>query len=251
MSAVKQMRSDLIRSSYPEECPPHIARFTCIRMKRTLVIALTLMAATLAHADERKFSAADVSASTSMKKAGHIVISNSGTHITAFRFFGNIREALVNLVSMPRLAKRSYGSVLFNSNAHLDSAMPPYLNALISEAAHTHGVDPRLVAAVARRESAFNPKATSPVGAGGIMQLMPATAKYLGVSDLYDPRQNVYAGARYLRTLLDAFHGDLDLTLAAYNAGPGAVRKYNGVPPFKETRAYVVAVRSTYENSLR
>jgi soluble lytic murein transglycosylase-like protein len=83
------------------------------------------------------------------------------------------------------------------------------------------------------------------------MQLMPATARYLGVQDVFDPRQNIHGGTRYLRTLLETFNGDLDLTLAAYNAGPGAVAKYRGVPPYRETRAYVAAVRATYENSLR
>jgi soluble lytic murein transglycosylase-like protein len=219
-------------------------------MKITIVIALTVLVATVASADERKFSASAVPASASMKKPGRVLISNSGTNITAFRFFGDIREALVSLKSLPRLVKRAYGAVLFDSNARLDSSMPPYIKSLITEAAHTHGVDPRLVAAVARRESAFNANATSSVGAGGIMQLMPVTAKYLGVSDPYDARQNVFAGARYLRKLLDTFDGDLDLALAAYNAGPGAVRKFKGIPPFPETRAYVVAVRATYEASL-
>jgi len=82
------------------------------------------------------------------------------------------------------------------------------------------------------------------------MQLMPATARRLGVLDSFDARQNIFGGTRYLRTLLDTFGGDLDLTLAAYNAGPGAVEKYRGVPPYRETRAYVAAVRATYEHSL-
>ena len=82
------------------------------------------------------------------------------------------------------------------------------------------------------------------------MQLMPATAKYLGVTNIFDPRENIFAGARYLRTLLDTFHGDLDLAVAAYNAGPGAVAKYKGVPPYRETQAYVAAVRANYEQSL-
>jgi soluble lytic murein transglycosylase-like protein len=213
-------------------------------------VLVLLVSATLAHADERKFSAADVP-SVHVKRTGRVAISNDGNLITAFRFIGNIRQALFSLRTTRRPAAHSYGAVLFDSNARLDSAMPAELAAMIADAARTHGVDPRLVAAVARRESAFNANATSHVGAGGIMQLMPATAKYLGVSNLYDPRQNVFAGARYLRTLLDTFNGDLDLTLAAYNAGPGAVQKYNGVPPYRETIAYVAAVRSTYEKSLR
>ena len=101
------------------------------------------------------------------------------------------------------------------------------------------------------RESAYNAAAVSPVGAGGVMQLMPATARYIGVSNVFDARENVFGGVRYLRTLLDTFHGDLDLTLAAYNAGPGAVQKYNGVPPYRETREYVRRVRASYEAALR
>ena len=82
------------------------------------------------------------------------------------------------------------------------------------------------------------------------MQLMPATARFVGVTDVFDARQNIFGGTRYLRTLLDTFDGDLDLTLAAYNAGPGAVQKYKGIPPYRETRAYVKAVRATYEASM-
>ena len=215
-----------------------------------MAVAL-LLTSTVLRAEERRFSASALPRNVAVKKAGRVVISNDANSISAFRFFGDIRQSLFSLRSLPKAMTHSFGDTVFNSNARLEAQMPAYLQAMITEAAHTHGVDPRLVAAVARRESAFNPNATSRVGAGGIMQLMPATAKYLGVSDLYDARQNVYAGARYLRTLLDTFNGDLDLTLAAYNAGPGAVQKYNGVPPYKETRAYVVAVRSTYEKSLR
>ena len=125
--------------------------------------------------------------------------------------------------------------------------MPAYLSQLITTAAEKHGVDARLVAAVARRESAGNPQAISRTGACGIMQLMPNTARALGVTDVFDPEQNVNGGVRYLRRLLDQFNGDLDLTLAAYNAGPAAVQRYGGVPPFAETRAYVKAVRQAYE----
>ena len=83
------------------------------------------------------------------------------------------------------------------------------------------------------------------------MQLMPATARFLGVANIFDSRENIFAGTRYLRRLLDTFNGDLDLTLAAYNAGPGAVQKFGGVPPFRETQDYVKRVRATYEASLR
>lgn len=217
-------------------------------MKQRIAIAVTLLAAATAlRADERRLSAADLP--QAKLKPGKIVISNSATQITAFRFLGdNIRETLLSLRSL-RVTARSFGRVMYDPNARVTA--PAHLTAHIDEAAKRHGVDPRLVAAVARRESAWNPNAVSPVGACGLMQLMPTTAKFLGVSDVFDPRQNIDGGTRYLRTLLDTFNGDLDLTLAAYNAGPGAVAKYKGVPPYRETRAYVAAVRATYEASLR
>jgi soluble lytic murein transglycosylase-like protein len=218
-------------------------------MKITVTVVL-LIAAVSAHAEERKFSAASVPGA-GIHKPGRIVISNDRQTITAFHFFGNVREALVSLRSMRSLAFRPFGASVFDPNASVSGPVPPYLAALFSDAAKTHGVDPRLLAAVSRRESAWRPDAVSPVGACGLMQLMPATAKFLGVSNVFDARENVFGGARYLRTLLDTFHGDLDLTLAAYNAGPGAVQRYNGVPPFPETRAYVAAVRSSYERSLK
>lgn len=220
-------------------------------MKITLLVTLTLLTAAAVRADDHKFSAADVTAHLGAKRTGKIVISNDSTSITASRFLGNIREALVSIRSLPNLVTRNFGSVLFDSSSKIETPMPPYMAALMTEAGRAHGVDPRLIAAVAHRESAFNPNAVSPVGAGGLMQLMPATARYLGCNNVFDARQNVFAGARYLRTLLDTFHGDLDLTLAAYNAGPGAVQKYNGVPPYRETRAYVASIRANYEHALR
>jgi hypothetical protein len=111
---------------------------------------------------------------------------------------------------------------------------------LIREAAARHGLEPRLLAAVIRVESNFEHRARSHKGAMGLMQLMPATARQYAVADPYDPALNIEAGARHLRALLDRF--DLRLALAAYNAGEGAVRRYGGVPPYPETRAYVARI---------
>ncbi len=106
-----------------------------------------------------------------------------------------------------------------------------------------YGLDPDLIKAVAYVESAFKPDAVSPKGAVGLMQLMPDTAAMYGVTDLTDPDQNLKAGARHLRSLMDEFNGDLTLVLAAYNAGSGAVRRSGGVPAYRETRNYVRKVR--------
>jgi soluble lytic murein transglycosylase-like protein len=113
---------------------------------------------------------------------------------------------------------------------------------IIGEAARTYQLDPRMIKAVMQAESAFNAMAVSPVGALGLMQLMPGVAKELGVTDPLDPRQNIMAGSKYLRQLLDSHNGNIRLALASYNAGPGNVAKYRAIPPFKETRDYVKKV---------
>jgi soluble lytic murein transglycosylase-like protein len=125
------------------------------------------------------------------------------------------------------------------------------LDALIDAAAAKHGVDANLVRALIKVESNFNPRARSNKGAMGLMQLMPATARALKVSDPYDPAQNVEGGVRHLRGLMDDHNGDVELSLAAYNAGAGAVQRYNGVPPYKETRNYVRRITQMYSGSGR
>jgi hypothetical protein len=110
---------------------------------------------------------------------------------------------------------------------------------LIADAAQRHGLDPVLLTAMATVESSFDPSAISPKGASGLLQLMPATARRFGVSDIFDVSQNVDGGARYLSWLLERYDGQTELALAGYNAGEGAVDRHQGVPPFRETREYV------------
>ena len=117
----------------------------------------------------------------------------------------------------------------------------PYQD-LVEAAARKYGIDPSLLAAVAQTESGFNPHAQSRAGAKGLMQLMDGTARGLGVTDSFDPAQSLDGGARFLSGLLKQFNGDVRLALAAYNAGPVAVKKYGGIPPYEETQRYVPKV---------
>lgn len=135
-------------------------------------------------------------------------------------------------VLVPRVEPETLPRVL--ASAHVE--------ALIAKAAEAHDVDPNLVRAVIEVESAYKARAKSRKGAMGLMQLMPATAREYGVRNAYDPAENINAGVKHLRSLLDEF--DVPLALAAYNAGQGTVRKYGGIPPYRETRAYVRKILS-------
>jgi len=118
---------------------------------------------------------------------------------------------------------------------------------IIDATAKDFGIDPALVRAVIHAESAFQPNAKSRVGALGLMQLMPETASEMGVSDPFSPRENIEGGVRYLAWLLEKTHGNTALATAAYNAGPGAVERYNGIPPYEETETYVKRVKILHE----
>jgi soluble lytic murein transglycosylase-like protein len=122
---------------------------------------------------------------------------------------------------------------------------------IIQDAAAEFELDANLIRAVMQTESAFHPYAVSRAGAEGLMQLMPALADEMGVSDSFDPRENIMGGARYLKRLLDYHNGNLDLALASYNAGPGNVERYGGIPPFRETRKYVKTIKALYAKSRR
>ncbi|MBW2631592.1 MAG: lytic transglycosylase domain-containing protein [Deltaproteobacteria bacterium] len=126
---------------------------------------------------------------------------------------------------------------------------PDYLfHTIIQEASNRYQVDPALIRAIIMAESSYNPRAISRKGARGLMQLMPATAKALGVEDSFNPEHNIYGGVKYFKQLLDRFDGDTRMALAAYNAGSRKVRQYQGVPPFKATHYYIKRVFSYYDH---
>lgn len=143
-------------------------------------------------------------------------------------------------------ARHRPSSAKANTNGEKDPARYRRYDSLIGEAAALYQLPEPFIRAVMRVESDFNPSVVSRAGAMGLMQLMPKTARSMGVADPFDARQNILGGARYLRILANRFKGDLVLTVAAYNAGEGAVEKHNGIPPYKETQRYVRRVLKHY-----
>ncbi len=148
------------------------------------------------------------------------------------------RTGSTRMVSIPA----SRASVVPDGSVSLRAELWPH----VQEAALSRGLDPNLVDLMIRMESGYNPRAVSPRGARGIMQLLPSTASAYGVTDLFDARENIRAGISYFRDLLGRFGSNLRLALAAYNAGPEAVEKHGGVPPYDETRDYVDSILSAY-----
>lgn len=147
------------------------------------------------------------------------------------------------IVNVPAAGVRSCGSIPEGAAARRTALWPT-----VEETARQHGLDPHLVDLVIRLESGYNPRAVSAKGAQGVMQLMPSTARLYGVVDAFDPFENIRGGIRYLRDLLVRFESNLALALAAYNAGPEAVARHGGVPPYEETRTYVASILAAYQS---
>ena len=155
-------------------------------------------------------------------------------------FAAQLQSATATAGTAPAASASAVGAMAGPSEL---PAGTPYA-AEITAAAKKHGVDPALLAGLVKQESGFNPDAGSPAGAQGLTQLMPATAASLGVTNVHDPVQALDGGAKYLRQQLDRFGGDVARALAAYNAGPGAVERFGGVPPYAETQDYVRKVQA-------
>jgi soluble lytic murein transglycosylase-like protein len=179
------------------------------------------------------------------------VVLRSGQRltVTGYQLIGNIYKLTLHGGSAELPATEVVAiepEEIFISEKKPALADIPYAE-FISAAAQHHGVDADLIVSVITAESKFNPKAVSRKNARGLMQLLPETATRLGVKNIFDPQENIEAGTRYLRELLDRYHDDLALTLAAYNAGPQRVEQYKTVPPYRETISYVLRVQKTYK----
>jgi soluble lytic murein transglycosylase-like protein len=172
-------------------------------------------------------------------------ISRAEDKIQAFMNKGKV--VFTNLVENPAVPETTRAVEIPTSTTGRE--IPPSLNSLVNEISKTHGVDPALVNAVMKTESGYNRFAVSPKGAMGLMQLIPGTGKRFGVRDFFDPRQNIEGGVRYLKFLMEKFEGNLDLSIAAYNAGENLVERLGRIPAIPETRNYVRKVRSNYQST--
>lgn len=203
--------------------------------RRALHLALTVAAAAPLAAGGPRHASQKTYIYTYLDAKGQLVINNLPPSYMQGRGL-RLQKVSVGMVKLA-ITKTEMAKVIRS----------PEMLAMVDEIAAANGVDTYLARAIIQAESAFNYKARSHVGALGLMQLMPSTAERFGVLDPFDPRQNIMGGCKYLRWLTDYFNGNLSKVVAAYNAGEGAVTRYNGIPPFKETRAYVPKVLDLYQ----
>ncbi len=151
-----------------------------------------------------------------------------------------------NLMSSPSISYNPVPTSYRPTNGTVNMDQNGDYNDIIKEAANKYQVPEKLIRSVIQQESGYNPNAISSAGASGLMQLMPKTASSLGVNNIMDPYDNIMGGTKYLKSMMTKYNGNIELTLASYNAGPGNVDKYNGIPPFKETQNYVKKVMASY-----
>ena len=183
---------------------------------------------------------------TSQSNFGALLLNPNSLKVDANIYSNDSSVSGINNATLLRAiqevndAKRDYGSTTVNPNSKSQ------IIEMVNQISRKNGVDEKLVQALIKQESGFNPNAKSKAGAIGLMQLMPSTAKSLGVKDPYNAVQNVEGGVKYLKSMLNKYNGNVILALAAYNAGPNAVDKYDGVPPYKETQNYVKSILANY-----
>jgi soluble lytic murein transglycosylase-like protein len=169
-----------------------------------------------------------------------------GTSQTLGSLLSNVETETKSFLQSRRLTSNNQIAAA-HTNDETREAVTNY-DQIISQAASLYNLPEKLIKSVIKQESNFNPEATSYAGATGLMQLMPATARSMGVDDATDPEQNIMGGSKYLSQMMARYDGDIQVALAAYNAGPGNVDKYNGIPPFKETQNYVQKVYGTFSS---